>query len=192
MTMKPVITTGANGGAHVLNAPITTNISEQVSADLLTNEIDSRIVKIRPMSTPIDQISRMGKARHSKSMVTEYYSVDTTPSQTEVARDITASSSAAEVKLQVNNPNCFSDTDTVLIPEAECGGRKGIMFYVNSVDGSLNLKPIGLESSADTVSYTHLDVYKRQEWGQHRDCGERRCPDRLRYRPSSSTRSCCR
>lgn len=151
MTMKPVITTGANGGAHVLNAPITTNISEQVSADLLTNEIDSRIVKIRPMSTPIDQISRMGKARHSKSMVTEYYSVDTTPSQTEVARDITASSSAAEVKLQVNNPNCFSDTDTVLIPEAECGGRKGIMFYVNSVDGSLNLKPIGLESSADTI-----------------------------------------
>jgi len=149
--MKPVITTGTSGGAHVLKAPITTNISEQVSADLLTSEIDSRIVKIRPMSTPIDQISRMGKARHSKSMVTEYYSVDTTPSETEVSRDSINGAGSSEIKLEVTDVKCFSDTDTVLIPEAECGSRKGLMFYVNSADGVLNLKPIGLEEVKEPI-----------------------------------------
>lgn len=149
--MKPVITTGTSGGAHVLKAPITTNISEQVSADLLTSEIDSRIVKIRPMSTPIDQISRMGKARHSKSMVTEYYSVDTTPSETEVSRDSINGAGSSEIKLEVTDVKCFSDTDTVLIPEAECGSRKGLMFYVNSADGILNLKPIGLEEVKEPI-----------------------------------------
>ncbi len=158
--MNPVIATGASGASHVLNSPVTTTISQQASADLLTNEIDSRIVKIRPMATPIDQISRMSKARHSKSMVTEYYSVDTTPSETSVSRDSITSSSIAEIKLEVNSTKCFSETDTVLIPDAECGTKKGIMFYVNSVEDTLNLKPIGLETDEDVYIYSGSRVIR--------------------------------
>ena len=68
---------GQSGGRHVTDGPLTTPAIRETSPELLRNEIDSRVVRIRPMATPIDQISRMIGARHSSSMVVEYYSVDT-------------------------------------------------------------------------------------------------------------------
>lgn len=35
---------------------LTTALTNETSPELLRNEIDSRIVKIRPSSTPLDQI----------------------------------------------------------------------------------------------------------------------------------------
>ncbi len=67
-------------GNAIVNNPATLNTVTEVSPDLLLNEIDSRLVKIRPMSTPIDQISRFAANRKAGSMVVDYYSVDTRPS----------------------------------------------------------------------------------------------------------------
>ncbi|MDE6643338.1 MAG: hypothetical protein K2K27_04480, partial [Muribaculaceae bacterium] len=67
-------------GNAIVNNPATLNTVTEVSPDLLLNEIDSRLVKIRPMSTPIDQISRFAANRKARSMVVDYYSVDTRPS----------------------------------------------------------------------------------------------------------------
>ncbi len=149
--MKTIIE-GTAGAPHIINNPVTTEITREVSADLLTNEIDSRIIKIRPMATPIDQISRMSKPRHSKSMVTEYYSVDTTPAETVATRNKSTSTAIEELKLEVKELKCFSETDTVLIPDAECGTRKGIMFYVSSIDSTLNLMPVGIPKDSGGIS----------------------------------------
>ena len=54
---------GTAGGKHVVDGPLTTSLSNEGSPELLRNEIDERIVKIRPMSTPIDQLSRYAGAR---------------------------------------------------------------------------------------------------------------------------------
>lgn len=54
----------------------TTRLTETVSPGLLRSEIDNRITKIRPASTPLDQISRLAGARQAGSMKVEYYSVD--------------------------------------------------------------------------------------------------------------------
>ena len=78
--METQIVEGFAGASHVKGAPLTTTITREVSEELLRNEIDERIVKIRPMSTPIDQISRLADARLSSSMIVDYYSVDTPPS----------------------------------------------------------------------------------------------------------------
>lgn len=50
------VVTGTAGGKHVMNGPLTTAVTETESPDLLLSEIDRRIVKVRPMSTPLDQI----------------------------------------------------------------------------------------------------------------------------------------
>lgn len=57
------VVAGVGGGKHVAGEPLTTKLTNEVSPELLRNEIDSRIVKVRPMATPIDQISRFGGAR---------------------------------------------------------------------------------------------------------------------------------
>lgn len=68
--------TGFAGGQHVSNRPLTTDLAEQASPGLLRNAVDQAVARVRPMATPIDQISRMGHVRQVDSMVVDYYSVD--------------------------------------------------------------------------------------------------------------------
>ena len=69
MMALAAVVAGTDGGTHVVDGPLTTDTVRQNSNDLLLNEIDRHIVKIRPMATPIDQISRYAHPRHSKSMI---------------------------------------------------------------------------------------------------------------------------
>ena len=74
-----MLVAGVEDGKHVVDGPLTTDLTREGSPDLLLNEIDQQIVKIRPMSTPIDQISRYAGSKHAGSMIVDYYSVDTKP-----------------------------------------------------------------------------------------------------------------
>ena len=65
--MEPVITNGTTGAKHVSSSPLTLQITQQEASDLLMSDIDSRLVKVRPMATPVDQISRQGGARQCKA-----------------------------------------------------------------------------------------------------------------------------
>ena len=78
ITLSMAVVAGTAGGKHVVGGPVTTDILNDETS-LLLNEIDSHIVKIRPMATPIDQISRWNGSKHCGSMVVDYYSVDTKP-----------------------------------------------------------------------------------------------------------------
>ena len=55
---------------------------EDGDPDFYSKEIDQRIIKIRPMATPIDQISRYAKSETSGSFEIKYYSVGTRPIKT--------------------------------------------------------------------------------------------------------------
>lgn len=70
------VVTEIEGAVKVIDGPLTTAAVRQGSPALLLNEIDSRVVKVRPMATPVDQISRMVGARAASSMIVEYYLVD--------------------------------------------------------------------------------------------------------------------
>lgn len=72
---------GVSGGKILTGEPLTTDISRRESEGLLMSEVDKRITKIRPMSTPIDQLSRWTGARRSGSMIVDYYSVDVKPTK---------------------------------------------------------------------------------------------------------------
>lgn len=120
ITMAAVFPT-VNGGAIVSNEPATTTNVSQHSPSLLQNEIDSRIVKIRPMSTPIDQISRYKGARKSGSMIVDYYSVDMKPytgiitsTYTEPAPSA-ANASHKMAKIYVDNVDALEVSDTMYL-----------------------------------------------------------------------------
>ncbi len=112
---------GVAGGKHVQGEALTTALSKQASPDLLLNEIDSRIVKIRPMATPIDQLSRWAGAKRTRSMVVDYYSVDTRPTMANTTAayagaspDGTGSEALQEAKLKVDNLSMFEASETLL------------------------------------------------------------------------------
>ena len=124
---------------QVNNAPLTTAVSME-NSPLLTSEIDSRIVKIRPVATPIDQMSRCGDVRHVGSMKVNYYMADVKDVSTELASDAAASDYTKNggdtygvLRLKVKNPNIFSLTETVLLPGVTVDGS-AVTLYVKDID----------------------------------------------------------
>ena len=131
---------GVDDGRHVVDGPLTTDLSREGSPDLLLNEIDQQIVKIRPMSTPIDQISRFGGSKHAGSMTVDYYSVDTKPTKSRLASDVSAVNSGSNgssptAVIHTENDEIFDPTDTILV--------QGVSGY----------NPDGTESSNDLMLY---------------------------------------
>lgn len=118
------IVTGSAGGKHIIDGPVTTSLSESSSPGLLRNEIDDRIVKIRPMSTPIDQLSRWAGSRACGSMIVDYYAVDTRPTETRML--LTHEEKATDgingyqiVTIYSENDAIFDVSETILVPEVQ-------------------------------------------------------------------------
>ena len=61
--METQIVEGFAGASHVRALRLQPQSHVKFRKNCSENEIDERIVKIRPMSTPIDQISRLADAR---------------------------------------------------------------------------------------------------------------------------------
>lgn len=76
---------GMSGGQHLSGAPLTTEAAEVGAPGLLRNAVDEAITKIRPMSTPLDQISRLGHVRNVDSMSVDYYAVDSRKGSAQVS-----------------------------------------------------------------------------------------------------------
>lgn len=107
------IVTGTEGGQHVVNGPLTTELTNTASASLLMNEIDKQIVKIRPMATPVDQLSRCAGAKHAGSMVVDYYNVDTKPTSVKVVTGVEATGDVKAV-ITTSNDDIIDVSDTLL------------------------------------------------------------------------------
>ena len=143
-----MLVAGVEDGKHVVDGPLTTDLTREGSPDLLLNEIDQQIVKIRPMSTPIDQISRYAGSKHAGSMVVDYYSVDTKPTSATLSEDVEPVSeqggdgSSPTVVIKTSNNDIFDPTDTILVqntPGFDVNGRENnqdLMLYVISRDNN--------------------------------------------------------
>lgn len=78
-------------------------------------EIDKRITRIRPMSTPVDQISRRAKSSKSNSFEVKYYSVGTREIKCTTTSAVTAMTTGVSTSLPVSDTNMFTLDDTVRV-----------------------------------------------------------------------------
>ena len=124
-------------GAAVLNGPLTTAATRELSPDLLKNELDNRVVKIRPMSTPIDQISRWSGTRKAGSMIVDFYSVDTKPIEAKLLNLSAGRGETTQAKMETDNDKIFQVSETILVPEVKVTNREGkeesLILYIVSV-----------------------------------------------------------
>lgn len=79
------------------------------------SDVDKRIVKIRPMATPIDQISRYAKSSSCKSFEVKYYSVGTRPISCKTSQAVTKQTTGASITLPVDDANMFTLDDTIRV-----------------------------------------------------------------------------
>lgn len=102
--------TGGNGGIATESQG-----REDGDPNFYSQEIDKRIVKIRPMATPIDQISRYAKSQKSDSFEVKYYSVGTRPIKCTTTAAVAKQTSGASVSLPVDDPGIFTLDDTIRV-----------------------------------------------------------------------------
>ena len=129
-----------NNSVQINGAPLTTKISA-ANSQLLTSEVDNRIVRIRPMSTPIDQLSRSGDIRHVGSMKVQYYTSDVKAVKTKTTKALEVSdlqnnddeTTYGVLTLTVDEPAIFSKTETVLLPQL-VEDNVPVMIYVTEVN----------------------------------------------------------
>ena len=110
-------TNSGEGGVNSTPEGIATETQGRADGDpeMYTKDIDKRIVKIRPMATPIDQISRYAKAQPSDSFEVKYYSVGTRPISCKTNDDVSAQASGSSVALPVSDANMFTLDDTIRV-----------------------------------------------------------------------------
>ena len=100
--------------------------------ELYTKDIDNRIVKIRPMATPVDQISRFAKSQPSSSFEVKYYSVGTRPISCKTSAPVTMQSSGASISLPVDDVNMFTLDDTIRVVGVKAKfDDKGVAYNEN-------------------------------------------------------------
>ena len=112
------VNAGADGdGGSDPNAGIATETQGRADGDpnFYMADVDKRIVKIRPMATPIDQISRYAKSSSCDSFEVKYYSVGTREIKCMTTDAVTAMSSGASTKLPVSDTNMFTLDDTIRV-----------------------------------------------------------------------------
>lgn len=129
--MQTQIINGTESGRHIIDGPLTIEKSSEAAPGLLRNSIDRRITKIRPMSTPIDQLSRLAGSRMANSMTVEYYSVDNRPISATVAETVVAGEGTRKTEgvythiIKTSDDLFFEPSETILIPSVEVFGPKG-------------------------------------------------------------------
>lgn len=136
----------------VIETPVTTQVTDKVSPTLLRSQIDNRIVKIRPSSTPLDQISRMAGARVAGSMKVEYYSVDLKPGTILTVGGNTATSITRDdiISLQLTNAATISQSDTLLLPTLDNGDGSPVVGYVTEANGKyIKFIPVNIKYNED-------------------------------------------
>lgn len=123
---------------------LTTKVTRNESPELLSNAIDARVSRVRPMSTPLDQISRLAGARSAGSMKVDYYSVDVKPGSVHVATAFNGITlrEGETFTVTLDEANVLSPSETVMVPDVYVSG-KVLVAYVKSASGkTAELMPV--------------------------------------------------
>lgn len=101
-------------------------------SEFYTKDIDKRITKIRPMATPVDQISRYAKAQAADSFEVKYYSVGTRPISCKTTSAVEAQASGASVVLPIDDAKMFTLDDTIRVLGVKgLYNNKGVAYDAN-------------------------------------------------------------
>ena len=130
----------------------TTRLTETMSPGLLRSEIDKRITKIRPSSTPLDQISRMAGARQAGSMKVQYYSVDLRTGTSELSSTVGKRTIPKDesVMISVKDNSFLSESDTIMFPTVKTPAGHPLVGYVTKADNrNVSFTPVNLTPNDD-------------------------------------------
>lgn len=135
---------------HISGQPVTVENLKEESPALMRNAIDQHIVKIRPMSTPVDQLSRCGSCRHADAMTIDYFSVDTKVTETELKSRSSSgygnkySPELYTFDLHPADDTIFEVSETILVPDVLDGNPLVLYCVAKDGKGTVTVAPVNI------------------------------------------------
>lgn len=173
-------TAGADGTGGTDGIATETAGRTDGDSNFYLSDVDKRIVKIRPMATPIDQISRYAKSSSTNSFEVKYYSVGTREIKCSTNKKVEKMLNGASTSLPVDDLNMFTLDDTIRVvgvkaitkPDGTNTGWKTAMFptlyYVYAVKiAQQTYQPCMLLTVTWTVRVSNQSLYRRFLQEQH-------------------------
>lgn len=148
---KTVAGDGVEAATNIVDSGIATVTSgkEEGDENFILKDVDAKIMKIRPMSTPVENISRGASSKSISSMVAKYYSIGTRPVRTTLTSAVTAQTAGESVVITVADGNIFTVDDTIRVVGVKGTHKEnGSVYAVTDVTPDLMLKVTGI--SAET------------------------------------------
>lgn len=149
--MSENITTGIAGEQNIVSgAPLTTDLASQASPSLMLTGIDRAVTRVRPMATPLDQISRLGHVRAADALEVDYYSADIRADASSVngwGSFTDTDDGLKTVTVKVSDTGLFEPSEIVML---ECADNNNRAAYISAKDAT-SLTLIG--DLDDTVSH---------------------------------------
>jgi len=133
---------GGNAGVFITREGLTTDVTRVESPELIRDTVDQRITKMRPASTPLDQIMRHATSKTTKTMEFGYYSTDIRPVKATLAVAHVAVTTTDSADLTMDNGNLFDVSDTIYVPSVKGYNAAGVqvnsplVLYVRAVGAS--------------------------------------------------------
>lgn len=109
------VSNSGNGGESPNGIATETQGKEDADPEMYKKYVDSLITKIKPMRTPIDQISRKAKSVNVQSAIVKYYSVGTRPIKTTLKTAVTLQTDNSTIALDVSDQSMFTVDDTIQV-----------------------------------------------------------------------------
>lgn len=100
---------------ETVRSGLSEDIGRNAVGELYLTDVDKRITKIRPMATPIDQISRYAKSEDCSSMDIKYYSVGTKPIKTSLKTAVVKQTAGTTAAIVVDDASMFDEADTIRV-----------------------------------------------------------------------------
>lgn len=132
----------------------TVTLTEQeADQDFHVTDLDEKIMKIRPMSTPLEQITRGKGGRHINSMVTKYYSVGTRPVMTTLKEAVVAQATGDRATIKVTDADLFTEDDTIrVVGVPGVYDDKGVKYEEGDLIPDLMLKVVGVDEKTGDLT----------------------------------------
>lgn len=145
----PVVTDIEGGGKTITQneGGMTLEAGKGAVEEMYLSDIDKRITKMRPMATPIDQISRHGESKDARSMVVKYYSVGSRSIKTTTTEAITETAKD-RASLKVADASMFDVADTIRVV-----GVKGFKTDKTTQDPKVDLmlRVAGMDTDGNPI-----------------------------------------
>lgn len=116
--MTADVVAGESGGVVGVGEIQSSQFSRENSEDLLLNDIEKKVVKIRPMGNPLEQISRYVTRRAAKSQIQQYYSTDVLPVKALLSVAYAEPATGDDhITIDTSADKIFSVKETIIFPE---------------------------------------------------------------------------